>query len=156
GGLDHSFQRTALSKQPSALWGWLQQVVVVLHLEEMSRLSPLILLLSGLTLAGQTAPNAPDQTESGIPPGSTIGKPGAAGLVISGRVVASGSGDRLRHARVSATAPFGEVPATLTDENGGYSLGGLPRGRYMVTAVKAGFVKETSSVEVSDAVAGNP
>ena len=120
----------------------------------MSRLAPLILLLSGLTLAGQTAPSAPDQTESGTPPGSTIGKPGAAG--ISGRVVASGSGDRLRHARISATASFGEVPATLTDENGGYSLGGLPRGRYVVTAVKAGFVKETSSVEVSDAAAGNP
>jgi len=120
----------------------------------MSRLAPLILLLSGLTLAGQTAPSAPDQTESGTPPGSTIGKPGAAG--ISGRVVASGSGDRLRHARISATASFGEVPATLTDENGGYLLGGLPRGRYVVTAVKAGFVKETSSVEVSDAAAGNP
>jgi protocatechuate 3,4-dioxygenase beta subunit len=48
------------------------------------------------------------------------------------------------------------VPATLTDENGTYTLGGLPRGRYTVTAVKAGFVKETSSVEVSDAAAGNP
>lgn len=103
----------------------------------MSRVAPLILLLSAITLPGQ-APTTPTTPLAG---------PG----VIRGRVAAFADGDRLRHARVSATAPFGEVPATLSDENGAFTLATLPYGRYTVTAVKPGYLKQTFSVDLSGA-----
>jgi protocatechuate 3,4-dioxygenase beta subunit len=68
----------------------------------------------------------------------------AHGGVISGQVVAVNSPDPLRHAHVTA---FGNLPhphhfRAPVDENGNYTLGGLPLGTYIVRADADGFAPE--------------
>jgi hypothetical protein len=103
----------------------------------MGRPAPLVLLLFALN-AVEFAQAPP------IPPGVP------APALIHGQVISYVTGDRLRHVRVAAAAASGAIPATLTDENGVYTLGALPRGRYTVTVTKPGYVKQTSTVTVSD------
>jgi hypothetical protein len=60
---------------------------------------------------------------------------------ISGRVVSADDGRPVRAVvvRISA-AELGEPKSTVTDPDGRYEIAELPAGRFMVTAMKAGFV----------------
>jgi protocatechuate 3,4-dioxygenase beta subunit len=97
----------------------------------MSRPAPLLLFafaLGAVVSAGQSAPQ-------GL-------------FTIGGTVTASSSGDVLRHARVSATAAAGGVPATLSDDRGRYTLNDLVPGRYVLAIAKPGYVRQTIPVDV--------
>jgi hypothetical protein len=70
--------------------------------------------------------------------------------VIRGRVVAAGTGDPLRHARVSISAGTGTIPAMLADEEGRFAFASLPAARYVVSAVKPGFAKGSFTIAVAE------
>jgi len=61
--------------------------------------------------------------------------------VIRGRVVAAESGQPLRGARVTISAPeIREARGALTDDRGAYEIKELPAGRYTLGASKGGYV----------------
>ncbi|HEY7290537.1 MAG TPA: carboxypeptidase-like regulatory domain-containing protein [Vicinamibacterales bacterium] len=117
----------------------------------MSRTAPLVALLSvACVLLGSHADNVvlaarqrqPRQgdPERLLPRGNGI---------IRGVVVSGSTGDRVRHARITATSPLGTAPATLSDENGVFTIPGLPAGHYTVSAVKPDYVKDSWKTEVA-------
>jgi len=97
-----------------------------------------LLLLSGVALAGQP-PRDPRTTL--LPAGSAV---------IRGRVVAAGTGDALRHSRISTSSPQGRAPTVLSDEEGRFVLGSLPGGTFTISAAKAGYSKESAVVSLAD------
>src|SRR5437764_6043587 len=93
-------------------------------------------LLSALALV------APAQSPRDNPPPTSSGT-----ATITGRVVAADTGDVIRKARVTAEAVNVTVTPVFTDVEGRFAIGGLPPGRYVVTAVKAGYSKATLGIQ---------
>jgi hypothetical protein len=69
-------------------------------------------------------------------------------FTISGTITAASTGDRLRHAKVFASAASGVGPATLADDRGRYTVVALEPGRHVLTVVKPGYVRQTIPVDV--------
>jgi hypothetical protein len=103
-----------------------------------------LLLLSGVALAGQPplSPDFPRRTPNTalLPEGTGI---------IRGRIVAAGTGDALRHARISTTSSEGRAPVVLSDGDGRFTVAGLPAGRFTVTATKPGYAKASVAAELT-------
>jgi hypothetical protein len=71
-------------------------------------------------------------------------------VVVGGLVVSADTGDPLLHARVVLFNDARPFPPIFTDNQGRFSSGPLPSGRYRLTATKAGFAA-TSVARLNDA-----
>jgi hypothetical protein len=82
---------------------------------------------------------------------STLSQSGLAqSVLIEGRVVSAETGDPLVHARVVFFNDATPLPPIFSDALGRFSSGPLPRGRYRLTATKAGFAA-TGVARLNDA-----
>jgi protocatechuate 3,4-dioxygenase beta subunit len=75
----------------------------------------------------------------------------APAIVLAGRVVDDGSGDRVRNARVTLSPASAQTPVMLTDETGRCRFT-APAGRHTVAASKTGYVR----AEISAAAFNRP
>ena len=103
------------------------------------------IVVLGLALVGAIAASAPAQRPRS---GSNTGPDG---VVITGRVVADGTGDPIRNARVTLLPESQATPVVLTDAAGTFRLT-APVGRYRVVASKTGFARG----DATPAVTGRP
>jgi hypothetical protein len=90
--------------------------------------TPAVALIAALAMPGAQAPSR-DPNQAIAPPSGT----GA----ISGTIRGLG-GEPVRRAAVSISGDMRLDRMTMTDEEGGYAFGGLPSGRFTVTAEKPG------------------
>ncbi len=101
----------------------------------MRRATALILVLVSTTVIGGYQPPPPPP-----PPDTTALQPGTA--VIRGRVLAAGTGDPLRNARVAILGTVNTmVRPVLTDADGRFALVQVPAGAHQITAAKTGYAE---------------
>src|SRR5438552_154586 len=91
------------------------------------------LLLSACALAAQSQPPRDKPRITGVNGTGTI----------SGRVVAAGTSDPVRKARVIAQADVGRIPPVFTDTDGRFVITGLAAARYTVACTKPGYARTT-------------
>jgi hypothetical protein len=88
-----------------------------------------VVFLAAATLAGATQPRT---------------------VTLRGRVVAAGSGDAIRNARVSLMAAVGTtVPTVLSDGEGRFAIPDLPPAQVVLTVAKPGFAKTSVKTPTS-------
>jgi hypothetical protein len=111
------------------------------------------LALTAIALAAPAAAQGPATGTTTARPGGAGSAPGAPPRdpsaptasekgtgIVRGRVVALDTGQPLRRARVTLFGPAGKPRAATTDDEGTFSFGKLPAGRYDVRASKTRYV----------------
>ena len=105
----------------------------------MRQLTALALSICALAWPAAAGAQAPGRGQR--PARDAAARVSAGTASLSGRVVAADTGRGLSRARVAVSSPeLGEGFSALSDQDGRYTLPGLPAGTYTVSGSKAGFV----------------